>query len=190
MPSTSGVTSVVPKSTDVFVYTDFRPTAGTAYWLFDLAAALDDGEMPYPSDATFFAPKCLHDLRGDVGGGPGGGCRVAERRDDVLVAGLAVVVAVVPAADLRYPVVEQPAVGAESERGVVHDHVHVLVLHEILGLGEVRTRRLIVDVLDVDLAAVHATGRVLATDPGLAADVGVARRRRGHAGLREDQARP
>ena len=46
MPSTRGLTSVLPKSTVVFVYTALRPAAGAAYLLFDLAAAVDDGETP------------------------------------------------------------------------------------------------------------------------------------------------
>src|SRR3954470_14407003 len=59
MPRTSGLTSVLPKSTDVFVYTGWSPPAGTAYCMKDFTAALDDGETPYPSPATFVAPNAF-----------------------------------------------------------------------------------------------------------------------------------
>jgi thioesterase domain-containing protein len=47
MPSTSGPTSLVPKSTEVFVYTGSSPSAGTAYCWRLFTAALDD-----PTGAT------------------------------------------------------------------------------------------------------------------------------------------
>ena len=46
MPSTTGPTSVVPKSTEVFRYTGLRPDAGAAYFCVSLATPVDDGEMP------------------------------------------------------------------------------------------------------------------------------------------------
>ncbi len=57
MPSTNGPTSLVPKSTDVFVYTGSRPSAGTAYSWRLFTAALDDGDTPYPIPAIFDAPN-------------------------------------------------------------------------------------------------------------------------------------
>ncbi len=59
MPSTSGPTSLVPKSTDVFVYTGSRPSAGTAYCCNPFTAALEDGDTPYPMAATFDAPSAF-----------------------------------------------------------------------------------------------------------------------------------
>ena len=46
IPSTTGPTSVVPKSTEVLRYTALRPAAGTAYFCVSMASPLDDGEMP------------------------------------------------------------------------------------------------------------------------------------------------
>src|SRR5437588_9498114 len=56
IPSTAGPTSVLPKSIVVFVYTALSPVCGTAYFCSDSAADVDDGETPYASTATFFAP--------------------------------------------------------------------------------------------------------------------------------------
>ncbi len=59
IPRTSGPTSVVPKSTVVFVYAGLRPAAGTGYcWSF-FAAAVDDAEAPYATTPTFLAPFCF-----------------------------------------------------------------------------------------------------------------------------------
>ena len=106
----------------------------------------------------------LHELRQAVVGDAIGGDHVAQRGDDVLVALHAVVRAVVAAVDLRDGRVEQELVCEERERGVVHDHEHVLVLHEILRGGLVRPTGLVVDHLHVDLATVDTTRGVLAVD--------------------------
>src|SRR5262249_24509051 len=54
--STSGPTSVVPKSTDLFVYAGSRPASGTAYFWMFFAAAVDDADAPYDTTPTFLAP--------------------------------------------------------------------------------------------------------------------------------------
>ena len=62
----------------------------------------------------------------------------------------------------------------------------LLVLHEVLAAGEVRTDDLSSIVLEVDLAAVDAALGVLGVDAGLARLVGARRRSsRRHAGLGE-----
>ena len=100
----------------------------------------------------------------------------------ILVALLSVVVAVEAAADLRHTVFLEEAIGEKGQPRVVDHREHLAVLHEVLGGREV-SGRLVVDDLEVDLAAVHPAGGVLGVDPGLARFVRVAERRAGDAGL-------
>ena len=132
----------------------------------------------------------LHELRYPVVTDTVGGDDVPQGRDDVLVPGFAVVRAVVPAVDLRHLGVLEVLVRVEErgEGGIVHDHEHVLVLHQVLRGRLVDRRRLVVDHVHLDLPLVDATRGVLAVDAGLATLVGVLERGSGDAGLREDVA--
>ena len=132
--------------------------------------------------------ELLHDLGGVVVPEAVERRRVAQRRQHGLVALLPVVGAVVATPDHGHAGAEQVPVGQERERGVVDHREHLAVLHEVLRPGQVRTRRLVVDVLDLDLAAVDAARGVGAVDARLARLARVLERRTGGAGLGEDVA--
>ena len=133
--------------------------------------------------------ELLHDLGGVVVAEAVERRRVAQRRQHGLVALLrrSTCRRSHPRPSAR-PGVEQVPVGEERERRVVDHREHVAVLHEVLRPGQVRARRLVVDVLDLDLAAVDAARGVGAVDAGLARLARVLERRTGGAGLGEDVA--
>ena len=187
IPSTSGPTSDVPKSTVVLVYTASMPCFGTAYFWSVSAEAADDAGSAVRERRSCRA-ELLHDLRRVVVRESGLREDVPSGRDDVLVAGLAVVEAVEAAADHGHALAEEVAIREEGERRVVDHREDVTVLDEILRRSEVCGARLVVDDLGLDLPTVDPAIGVLAVDASLKGLARVREHRARDARLREDEA--